>query len=283
MALGSRCRKLSGLLCGLLTVLLPVPQALAHSFFSASLSALEEATVKGRDAQLRQQSYTLAAGYEFVGLRYKHNDYDFASGHRYMTRSDRLVIDLRHTGSLKEDWGYFAALGYGLGFEEDVHLGDNYSILAALGLEMPLTAAVTGYLGAAANFNQAENKYTPIVGVKFGDPADRGWSGGIAYPYTRAAYRFDEAWAVDFNFSSIKEVTQLRDESPLAKRGYVIEESSSAGIQLNLTPAAGLHLYVGLKYHFSREYELFDSDAHSLGEYELDPAWGGYGGIDYRF
>lgn len=266
-----------------LAMLLPCAAAEPYGRFSADVTSIAGAPVKGHGAEVSRQIYALSAGYGPVGLRYKHTAYDFSGSESYISGTEQLVIDVRYGGELDRGWGWFAGAGYGIGYEEDLHFSENWQVLLAAGVSAPLGGSTHGYLGAATILNEADNKYTPIIGVRFGSPQDLGWSGGIAYPYTRATYRFDQIWAVELSYNSTKDLIQLRDDSPLAPRGYVMEESNDLGLQVNVSPDRSLHLHAGIKYYFSREHELFNSAAGSLGEYELDPAWGIYAGLNLSF
>lgn len=264
---------------------LPLPYAAARDrgSFSFDATGISESAVKDHGAEISKQIYSLRAGYAPVGLRIKHTVYGFSGSERYISDTDQVVIDARYGGKLDKGWGWFAGAGYGIGYEEDIHFSENWQLLLAAGVSAPLGETTQGFLGAATILNEARNKFTPIIGIKFGNPEDLGWSGGIAYPYTKATYRFDPVWSVELCFDSTKDLVQLRDDSQLAPRGYVMEESNDIGLQVNLTPDAGVHLHAGIRYYFSREFELFNSAADSTGEYELDPAWGIYAGVNIGF
>lgn len=265
--------------------LLAFQSAHAQFYLDASANGIVDSDVDALGQDVQQQDYKFAAGWNFIGFKYKHTVYDFSGNTKWLTHSDQFVIDLHHEGyfSGNDGMGYFGGIGYGIGFEEDVHMNEAYFIPARVGVSIPLDSTLTGYIGAGANWNQADNKYIPIVGVKIGDPRDNGWHGGIAYPYTKIAYRFNPQWQVEARYDAVKEVTQLRDRSPLSQGGYLLEESSSAGLQVTWNPISTLSLYAGGKYFFDRDYDVYDQGGNCIYSTSVDEALGGYVGARFDY
>lgn len=277
-------RKLS--LCALaLGVSLTLP-ASAMFNLNTSVSYNGKTDIDDSNSEISSTVYNLRAISDHFSFAIKHTTYDFSGSDFREEPFDSLTflaLDARDEGELTGPWGYFVGLTYGMGFEEDINLGDNYSIIPRAGVSFKFNQDVQGFLGAVANFNEADNKFLPILGIKIGSENNLGWSGSLAYPATRLTYRFNETIALESVLLTVKETYQLADDSKIYKEGYLMEESYGAALGAIFTPFSHLVLRAGVQGYFDREYTLYSSSGHEIDSFETDPCVGAYVSLGYTF
>ena len=119
--------------------------------------------------------------------------------------------------------------------------------------------------------------------MQFGKEADLGWSGSIAYPATRVTYRPNETVAFEGVFLTVKETYQLADNSKVAAKGFVMEESYGVSAGIIYTPVKMLNIRAGVQSFFDREYTLYDKSGDEVASYDTDPSLGGYVTVGFAF
>lgn len=260
----------------------------AHALFLNASSSFNGSTdVDGTNGEVATAIYHVMGGGEHFIVDLKRTDYDFDGA--YGVNGDpwdslnRIFLDLRDEGQFNAQLGYFAGLGYAMGFEEDIHLSENYSLMPRAGLSWNFGDGIKAFFGAAANLNEADNKFLPVLGVQFGKDADLGWSGSVAYPATRVLYRPSETLAFEGVFLTVKETYQLADDSKVASEGFVMEESYGVSAGIIYTPVKMLNIRAGVQSFFDREYTLYDRDGDEFASYDTDPSLGGYVTVGLAF
>lgn len=227
--------------------------------------------------------YRLTVGGQYLTFFYKHTSWDFSGRDDPFDSLNYTGVDAHLDGSFSTNWGYFAGLTLAMGFEEDIHLEDNYAVTPRLGLSYQFLPGTRVFLGAAAQFNEVENQYLPIIGIEFGSQRDQGLTGSIAYPATRVTYRFNATWAVEGVFLTVRELCQLADDSSLLPQGYIFEESYGASAGVIVTPLEQLEIRAGLQSYFDREYTLYNKGGHEVASFDMDPSTGLYGSVNFKF
>ena len=234
-------------------------------------------------AEVSTSVYRLMAGNQYFTFAYKHTAYDFSGIDDPFDSLNYLALDGRYEGKFDGTWGYFTGLTLAMGFEDDIHVSDNYAVTPRIGMSYQIAKGTDVFLGALAQFNDVDNVYLPIVGIKFGSEQDLGWSGSIAYPATRVTYRPFKSFAVESTLLTVREVYQLADDSDLMPEGYIFEESYGLSAGIIYTPLDLLELRAGVQSFFDREYTLYDAGGDEIKSYDVDPSVGGYFNVNFRF
>lgn len=234
-------------------------------------------------AEVATSVYRLTLGNQYFTFGYKYTAYDFSGMDDPFDSLNYAFVDGRYDGKISSDFGYFAGLTLGMGFEDDIHLSDNYAVSPRAGISYKLTPGVDVFLGALAQFNEVDNQYLPIIGIKFGSESEMGWTGSIAYPATKVTYRPSPLYAFEGVFLTVREFYQLADDSSLQQKGYIFEESYGASVGVIFTPLKMLELRAGVQSFFDREYTLYNSGGHELASYDVDPSVGGYFNFNFKF
>lgn len=234
-------------------------------------------------AEVSTSVYRLTMGNQYFTLAYKHTEYDFSGIEDPFDSLDHLALDGRYDGTFCGDWGYFTGLTLGMGFEDDIHLSDNYAVTPRAGISYEVMPGTRLFLGALAQFNEVDNIYLPIVGIQFGKEADLGWSGSIAYPATKVTYRPSAYYAFEGVFLTVRDLYQLADDSKLLPEGYIFEEGYGVSAGVIFTPVQLLELRAGVQSYFDREYTLYNAGGHEMASYDVDPSIGGYVNLNLRF
>lgn len=247
--------------------------AQADYFVNANTYFYNSADIKGTNQDVSTDVYTIAVGNEYFTLAYKHTDYDF-SGTEYIDNKDYWLLDAHLNGMFTDTFGYFFGAGAAMGYEDDIHLTDNYSLMARGGLAIAFNRMITGFLGVYGQYNEAEPQCLPIVGIKIGNERQTGWSGALAYPYTKLTYRFNPMFSVDGSLITTRELTQLSDDSIISRKGYMLEESYSVGLNANFTPIKLVTITAGVNYLFDRELSFYNHSGDEFASWETDPSAG---------
>lgn len=254
-------------------------EASAKIAINADFFGTGDSDVKDSKGELNTQAYGLNVNTTYFSLGYKRTDYDFSGVEDFgFDGTNAFYGDVHYTGFFSNNLTYSVGLTLGSFYETDADLSDSYVLAPRAILGYRFTNGMTGFLGAYANFNGAENVYLPIIGLKLGDESDYGWSGSIAYPATRVQYRFSPLWAVDATFLTVRDTYHLDDDHKrgLISDGYIREKSYGASLGVTVNPLSHLQLSAGLFSYFDREFELYDKDGDELGSFETDPTYGAY-------
>ncbi|WP_303964298.1 hypothetical protein [Succinatimonas hippei] len=261
-----------------------IGSAEASFWMNASGSHNSDADLSGAPGDVSISTYNIVGGYDFVTVGYKRTDYDFSSSSSdWYDSLNYLYVDLHHNFALNDTFGVFGGLTLASGFEDDFHFDDNYSISPRAGISISFTDRITGFAGAYAQFNEVDNKYLPILGVKIGNDSEKGLSGSIAYPATRINYRFNSMLALEGTFLTIKDLYQLSDDSSKLKKGYVFEEGYGVSGGVVLTPLKGMSVRAGIQSYFDREYTYYDHGGNERSSVDVDPSVGFYANLSYGF
>ncbi len=268
-----------------LAVILAASSLSAHAYFNLNTQATfyNDSEFKNSNLEVSKNIYTLSASNQYFTAIYKHTDYDFSNGYDYIDSTEHIYLDGRLDGNFYSSLGYFSGLGLSMGFEDDFDISKNYGLMARAGLSYNFTQDVQGFLGVFAQHNRVEDTFLPIIGIKIGNESDRGWSGALAYPYTKLTYRFNPMFAVDGTLITVKDLTHLSDNSKIQKEGFIFEESYALGIKATLTPIKALNLSAGINYMFDSEYTIYNKDENEIASYETDSSLGFNLGLSYTF
>lgn len=268
-----------------LAIILATSSISAHAYLNLNTQATfyGDSEFKNSNLKLSKNIYTISASNQYFSAIYKHTDYDFSNGYNYIDSSEHIYLDGRFDGSFNSSLGYFSGLSLGMGFEDEFDLSKNYNIAARAGLSYYFNPNIQGFLGVFAQHNRVENTFLPIIGIKVGSDQDRGWSGALAYPYTKLSYRFNSAFALEGTLITIKDLTHLSDNSRIVQDGYVFEESYAIGLKALYSPIKALNIAAGINYMFDSEYTLYNKDENEIASYETDGTVGFNLSLSYSF
>lgn len=265
-----------------LAILAASCSANASFFVSSSASYDGKADFKNSDENVEISSFTINAGTDFLTLTYKRTDFDWSNDYNLDTLH-YLYADLHHSGEITKKFTYHAGIGLAAGFEDDFHADENYSIAPRLAIGYKFNNDFSFFGGAYAQFNEADNKFMPIIGMKYRNDDALGFSGSIAYPATKANYKFNDFISANATLLVHKEFYQLSDNSSFAKSGYVFDESVGTSLGVTLNPLSMLSIDAGVNCYFEHEYTLYNHNGDEIGSLEVDPSLGGYVNVRARF
>ena len=244
-------------------------------FFGSADSDVKDS----QNGELNTQAYGVSVDTTYFSVGARRTDYDFSGINDYgFDSGNTIYADAHYNGDFSNNLSYSVGLMVGALYEDDFDLGDSYAVSPRAILGYRFTNGLTGFLGAYVNFNGADNVYLPIIGLKLGDESDHGWSGSIAYPATRVQYRFNNFWAVDGTFLTVRDTFHLDDDNERGtlKDGYIREESYGVGVGVTLNPLTHFQVSLGLFSYFDREFKLYNPAGDEQDSFETDPTYGGY-------
>lgn len=253
------------------------------AYISASGAYNGEADISGAPGKVSSSVYRIIGGNKYFTVSYKHTAYDFSGIDDPFDSLNYFAVDARYDDMFTSSWGFFSGLTLGTGFEDDIHLSDSYAISPRLGLSYKLDADTQVFVGGVVQFNEVDDQYLPVLGIKFGDESHKGWSGSIAYPATKVTYRPLDSLAFEGVFLTVRDLYQLSDDSNLINKGYIFEESYGVSAGVVYTPVKLFTLRAGLQSYFDREYKIYDAGGHELDSYDVDPSAGFYFNGSFNF
>lgn len=275
--------KLSKLACAAAAVMALSFSSVAYTapnfYVNTDVMASGDANINGTDTDLKTSSFGVNVGNEYMTIGYMHTEYNFSGSFDPFDSLNKFTVDLRTERALSTSLVGYAGVTLGTLFEDDISLGDSYSISPRLALGWTFMNGMTAYVGAYANLNAAENVFLPIVGLKIGEDSDRGWSGSIAYPATKVNYRFNKSWSADLTYLTINDTYYMGDDvarKGLLSEGFMREKSQGASIGVTWNTPLGLVLSGGLFSYFDREFKLYDKDGNDFATFETDNCAGAY-------
>ncbi len=248
----------------------------AGFWISPIYSSMSSADAGGFNGDVKTTSYGIQGGYDFFTLGYKSTDYDF-DRNDWLDKLHLLFADIHYDGNFSQGFGYFLGLGGSFGWENDFHASENYTVRPRAGVSVRLNPDFSLMLGLKANFNEAENRFIPIVALKYRSLGDYGLSGVFGYPETRVMYRWADWIALEGSVSAFnQDVYQLSDDSALARKGYFVEDSFNAAAGFVVNPVEAITLRAGVNATFDRDFKIYSNDGDEIHKYSSDPSYGFY-------
>ncbi len=223
----------------------------------------------------RAERFQLSLGYELRDYSWDGVDrLPFGDGRADpWDRFHRLSLGARHSGQIDGQWGYFLGGSLTASFEEEISGSLGGGVQA--GLSYTPAPPWEMRLGAAISFHEVETSVLPLVGLSWNQQAESGPSFSLGVPQTELRYRFNPQAALSARFSFEGGISRLKDDSPVEREGYVEERDLRGGLYLELSPAPNIHLTLGGRYHFEREFNIYNKSGKNKRSYDVDDALGG--------
>ncbi len=248
---------------------------------SGDVSATDK-TKFGSYGNMSTKVYKIMFGNDIFTVGYKTTDYDF-SHYSPIDKLHLLFGDIHYEGSINTTVGYFVGTQASLGWEDEFHASDNYSLSPRAGLSFVINEDFSIQAGVCGNINEAKSVVLPILALRYRDPSDLGFSAVIGSE-NAARYRFNEYVAAEASLAiKNQEIYQLKDDSVLAHKGYLVEESSNAKLGLIVTPLTAFNIRAGVSVDFDRDYKIYNHSGDKIRTIDTDSNVGGYLNCDYNF
>ena len=101
-----------------------------------------------------------------------------------------------------------------------------------------------------------------------------------------AQYRFNDLFALNGKVTAVpvnQDIYQLSDDSSVARKGYLAEESAEANIGVTITPMQAFSITAGVGVKFDHEYKIYNKYGDEIRSYETDPSGQAYIGFNAHF
>ncbi len=260
-------------------------------YAGANVSYDGEADIKNDEdnGKAKFTNFRVYLGNPNIHIQYKRTNVDFSlnvpNEEPPFEHLNYVSFDFRGDNlPLSSTMDIFYGVNLGFGFESDFNLTENYNINPRLSMSYKFNNNYAFYLGATAFINEAENDFLPIIGFQvFDNGRDEGFSGSVGYPLTKLNYRFNKNFSVNTTLLVNKELYQLKDNSSLAREGYLYDESvgASLGVTYNFDNHSSVNF--GIRSIFDRKFTAYDSSGNKKDDLEFDPSYGFYLDFDAKF
>lgn len=257
----------------------------ASFWLTPTFSTTSAADFDDFDGDVSSTSYGLMGGNEYFTLGYKGTSYDF-SGPKLFDDMSLLFADLHFKDNLSAQWGYFAGVGVAFGWEDDFDATENYNFKPRAGLSYAINGDYRISGGIGANINEPDSKVYPIITLNYRNSSDYGLSYVFGFPMIDAQYRFNDLFALNGKVTAVpvnQDIYQLSDDSSVARKGYLAEESAEANIGVTITPMQAFSITAGVGVKFAHEYKIYNKYGDEIRSYETDPSGQAYIGFNAHF
>lgn len=233
-------------------------QVTPYGYFSS------KSDVKGTSNKASYSVYGFDARNENFGFGYKRTSYDFD----HKTGFDDLNLiygSVNYRDNLVGNLGYAVGTYLSLGFEDKVKVSKSYDLVPTAALTYDFQNDWSVLAGAGVSFNKAHNFGFGILGIKYRDPSQLGFSASIGYPRTMANYRFTDMLAIGADAGAIRGGHYYLDKS----KQYAFEKGYEACIYALITPVSQLSIKAGVGYNIDREIKFYENRSY-VGKMEFE-------------
>lgn len=196
----------------------------------------------------------------------------------------KLSLGYEYNGDINNDWDYSVALTLNSAFEKE--MGGSYGAALRGGFGYTFNDNWSARFGGRVFTNSVETSIMPYLGIHYENFAQDG-SGmfmTLGAPSTEAGYAFSKSSTLRFAFELEGDTYRLKDNSSVARKGYLETSSMVTGLYYDWKPTDALSLSVGPEYHFGREMQIYNSDGDKIGNaHKQDSAIGGLLKVKYEF
>ncbi len=197
--------------------------------------------------------YGFDAGNENFTFGYKRTTYDFDWQTTGFEHLNLIYADAHYAGEITGNLGYDVGTYLSLGYENSIKVSKSYDLVPHAVLTYDFQNDWSMVAGAGVSFNKANNYGFGIIGFKYRNPSDLGFSASLGYPKTSANYRFTEYFALGADAGAIQGGHYYLDRSKV----YAQEKGYNANLFALITPFNQLSVKAGVGYNIDREIKFY--------------------------
>lgn len=268
--------------------------SLAENYIGVDYLYWSDSNVEDDKGKFSVSTTRVALGYSHFFLNYQRSFYSWTDKQRLpfgngvddpWDHLQSVALGMRFNGAIGQDWRYLASVAATSSFEDDSGpLGVN----GIFSFSKSLTDNVRLNFGLTADYHIVETIVLPVLSVSYNDVGrsgaqKQGFSASIGIPDTSLTYHFNSTVAARLALGYDRRIYKLRDDSPVAREGYVKDRTANAGLYLDLNPVENLSISVGILHSFAHELEFYDRNENKLNDYNVDGSLGGSVRVLYTF
>lgn len=196
----------------------------------------------------------------------------------------RLTLGYEHEGEINDNWAYSAEITGSSSFEKE--MSGSFGSALRGGFMYTFNDNWKTMFGGRIFVNSIETEIMPYLGVMY-ENFDTDGSGAfmtLGAPSTEVGYAFSKDSKLRATFDMDGSTTRLKDDSTVARKGYLQTSSMVTGLYYDWNPTDAFSISFGPEYHFGREMKLYDNDGNKFGNtIKQDSAMGGRLQFGYEF
>ena len=196
----------------------------------------------------------------------------------------RLTLGYEYNDGINDNWAYSVAITGSSSFEEE--MSGSFGGALRGGFMYTFNENWKTMFGGRIFTNNIKSSIMPYLGITYEnfDSDGAGAFMSLGAPSTEAGYAFSKESKVRFTFDFDGSMTRLKDDSTVARKGYLETSSMVTGLYYDWNPTQAFSLSLGPEYHFAREIKLYDQDGDKFGDtIKQDSALGGSLRLRYTF
>lgn len=257
-----------------------------HCKLHLSAEGVGRSGIDGSASSFAYREYAAGLEYLFLLLDVDQRDYDWRHGSTGVANPwrslTRIAPGVQYYRELGDRWGVWAKFIGIAGFEDSLSSRSWTYNPQVLGFYSP-SPALTYYAGVGMLYHPVESVPYPVLGMAWNMGSARGLGVAVGFPETMVRYRYDEQWALKFDFQWDIRTYSLAADNPLAAQGYLQTEDRIPALALEFTPVKGLTLAPGIRWYLGRSMTLYDRDEFEQAAMDPHSAWAASFTIRYLF
>lgn len=250
----------------------------------ADLGAAQD--IQGTEASVNRQAYHIRTQWRDWTLSYRLDQFDWDSardlGWDTATPWESLHqvgAHWRRQGTFTQHWGWFTRLGGRATFEQEP--GRSFQADAGGAVSYHPCPDWRLALGAGLTAHHLRTRVLPVASLAWRGQASSGWSVRLGVPETRLRHSWDNGIWAGVELQNHNRLARLADDSPVVSAGYLEIEDWSVGPVLGWENSGSWRLEFTPRYHFNREYTIFDPHGDKKDTWDIDNGWSLQFGLRY--
>jgi hypothetical protein len=253
------------------------PSAIPRPSATLTGSWVARADIDGTDASFSFSEYSAGLKWLFLFFTAEQRTYSWHEGSDLGGAGDpwRSLTLLSPGAQYYKEfgrWGTWVRLRAFAGFEKNLSSRSWSYNPQVLGLYKP-TQRLTLYAGAGLLHDPVDPLLYPVLGLAWAMGSRTGLSGAAGFPATMIRYGFSEQLGLKLEVQWNIRTYALAGDNTLAPGGHLRTEDIVPGLLLEYSPAPGLTIAPGARFHFGRSLTLYDRSGVEFGSWDVDPSW----------
>lgn len=264
-------------------------EKMAQPKLSVQSAFLADAKLKGYEGSVRTYKQEVQVNNGFGGLSYARWDFDwndaqtlpFYRGKTPIGHMQRVKLYGNLFHRFNDRWIMLASVNANASFEKEYDGALGAGVFGFFSYKIDEDHSLQ--LGAFANYHPVTTLALPVVGYSYRAREDDGFQLVLGFPRAYAGYHLAKGVLLNAGFIYSQAVICLADDSGIEPAGYVEAQDyqGNAGVRYSFGDAWQLN--VDVLYAFRRDFTVYDSGAHRVDHYSIDPSFGAMLKLRYAF
>ncbi len=249
-----------------------------------------DSRISSSDTEVSRTRYRIRGSYSFLTLGYDHVRYSWddhrdaglaAEGRTPWEVLHHVYISADRMFPLMEQWMLSLGGGAASSFEKEV--SDSFGVAARVILIRKFEKGWAAGVGVVGAYHPVRTLVVPAASISYGIHKGPGWSVRAGFPRTKVRYGISDQLALQAAADYRARIYRLKNDSPVAEKGYFRKREVKLGLQLEAKPVRNMILTAGPYYLVARKWRLYDQDESRITSENLKSSPGVEASLSWRF